>query len=58
MNDQVEHKLVDDTLIRTSDGITARCTCGWQSSHFTRLSASSAFQDHKERHETWRQPKP
>ena len=50
----MEHKLVDDTLIVERDGngkalgILARCTCGWTSSHFTSMSASSAFMDHQD----------
>lgn len=45
----MNHKLVDNTLIRSKEGIDAICTCGWSSrGHFTSLGASSAFQDHQE----------
>lgn len=45
------HRLINDTLTveRDKGGIFARCVCGWHSGpHFTSLSASSAFEDHKE----------
>jgi len=43
------HQLVDNTLTRDADGITARCICGWSSrGHFTSLAASARFQDHAE----------
>lgn len=49
MTDTTEHKLVDDTLKREGDGITARCQCGWASGgHFSSLGAAAAMQDHKE----------
>ena len=44
-----EHKLVDDTLtVERPQGIVARCTCGWSSSHFSSLAASVAFRDHQD----------
>ena len=43
-----EHKLVGGTLTRNEDGIVARCTCGWVSTHFSSMAASAAFQDHQE----------
>lgn len=44
-----EHKLVDDTLTREGNGITARCVCGWVSTgHFSSFAASAAFRDHQE----------
>ena len=44
----MQHRLQGGTLKRTDNGIVARCECGWVSCHFTSLSASAAFQDHKE----------
>lgn len=44
-----EHKLKDDTLVREGDGIVAHCVCGWSSTpHFTSMSASADFAQHKE----------
>jgi len=43
-----KHQLVDGTLKRDEGGITARCVCGWTSSHWSSLSASAAFRDHQE----------
>jgi hypothetical protein len=43
------HRLVDDTLTRDADGITARCTCGWESrGHFSSMAASALFREHQE----------
>jgi len=45
----MQHELVDNTLIRDANGITARCTCGWVSAgHFSALAASAAFHLHQE----------
>lgn len=46
---EVEHKLVGNSLKREGDGIVARCGCGWESKHFSSLTASAAFRDHRER---------
>lgn len=44
------HKLIDNTLVREAEGITARCKCGWVSrGHFSSLGASAAFTDHQEK---------
>jgi len=43
------HRLVDDTLVRETNGIAARCACGWASvGHFSSMAASVAFRTHVE----------
>ena len=43
----MRHRLVDNTLIRTQDGIVGRCECGWTTGpRFSSFSASALFQDH------------
>lgn len=46
----MEHKLVNNTLTIDRDrrGIKVKCVCGWESTHFSSMAASAAFQDHKE----------
>jgi hypothetical protein len=45
----MEHKLINDTLTRESDGIIARCVCGWTSRpHFSSMAASAEFREHLE----------
>jgi hypothetical protein len=44
-----EHKLVGGTLkVEDRGGITARCECGWSSTHFSSFAASAAMMDHQE----------
>jgi hypothetical protein len=44
-----KHRLVENTLHTTRDGIVAGCVCGWKSRpHFSSFSASIAFKDHAE----------
>lgn len=45
----VKHELVNGTLTRESDGIMAKCTCGWVTrGRFSSFAASAAFQEHQE----------
>lgn len=47
-----EHELQDNTLTVESDGIAARCICGWASAgHFSSFAASAAFADHQDKQE-------
>lgn len=54
MMSDVVHLLVDNCVTNEGGGrgITAKCTCGWVSGgHFSSMSASAMFQDHKEHEE-------
>lgn len=43
------HKLVNDELAAAEPyGVVARCTCGWESIHFSPAAASAAFMEHQE----------
>ena len=44
-----EHKLKNNCVVATNDGVEAKCLCGWRSSgHFSGMGASAAFQGHLE----------
>jgi len=46
-----EHKLIGGKLVKESEGVVARCVCGWVSGgHFSGFSASAAMMEHQDEH--------